>query len=187
MNTVIKIVFMLSAAQISLYAENMNSVVGDGAVIRDIAGTVEVKLPGADDWTPAEAGMFIANNTSISTGFKSTAILVLGESLVTVRPLTRLTLDELIRGQSNDTVALSLRTGRIRAEVRPPAGGKTDFTVRAPVATASVRGPAFDLDPVNLNVTEGLVRYIVTGTGAAVSVGAGRSSAVNTESPSGLE
>ncbi|MDR0402067.1 MAG: FecR family protein [Treponema sp.] len=187
MNTVLKIVFMLMAARISLYAQNTNSAAGSGAVIRDIAGTVEVMLPGAADWIPAKAGMFIANNASISTGFKSTAVLVLGESLVTLRPLTRLTLDELIRGQSNDTAVLSLRTGRIRAEVKPPSDGKTEFTVRTPTATASVRGTVFDLDPMNLNVTEGLVRYAVTGTGAAVSVGEGRSGAVNTESPLGLE
>jgi hypothetical protein len=56
-----------------------------------------------------------------------------------------------------------------------------------PVATASVRGTVFDLDPLNLIVREGSVQYTVTGTGAAVSVGAGRSGALNAESPSGLE
>ncbi|MDR0403803.1 MAG: FecR family protein [Treponema sp.] len=131
--------------------------------------------------------MLIENDTSISTSFKSTAILVLGESLVTVRPLTSLTLDELIHSQSNDMAALSLRTGRIRAEVRPPTGGKTDFTIRTPAAIASVRGTVFDLDPVNLSVTEGLVRYTLTGTGAAVSVHGGRTGAVDTKSPSGFE
>jgi hypothetical protein len=187
MNTVFKIAFMLLAARIFLYAQNTKGAAGSGALIRDIAGTVEVKLPGAAEWIPAEEGMSITNNTAISTGFKSAATLVLGESLVTLRPLTRLSLEELIRGQSNDRAALSLRTGRIRAEVRPPAEGKTDFTVRMPTVTASVRGTVFELDPVNLNVREGLVRYTLTGTGAALSVGAGRSGAVNRESPSGLE
>jgi hypothetical protein len=187
MKAITKIVLLLLVARISLYAQNTGDAAGSGALIRNIAGTVEVKLPGAEEWIQAEEGMSITNNTAISTGFRSTAVLVLGESFITLRPLTRLTLEELILGRSNEGAALSLRTGRIRAEVKPPAEGKTNFTVRMPAVTASVRGTVFDLDPLNLSVREGRVLYAAAATGAALSVGAGRSGAVNTETPLGLE
>jgi hypothetical protein len=136
-----------------LFAQN------PGAFIRETAGTVELKHPGQTDWTPAKPGDRIEGTSVISTGFKSTAVLSIGNSTVTVRPLTRLSLEELLTGDGNEQVSLALRTGRIRAEVRPPAEGKTEFKVRSPIATASVRGTIFELDPVNLRVSEGTVRY----------------------------
>jgi hypothetical protein len=129
------------------------------AFFRELSGTVEIKAPGSALWVNAAAGDRIEKNTLISAGFKSTAVLVLGDSIITVRPLTRLSLEEIIRNQNNEQVNLYLHTGRVRAEVKPPAGGKTDFTVRSPVATASVRGTSFEFDTERLLVGEGLVQY----------------------------
>jgi hypothetical protein len=136
-----------------LFAQN------PGALIRETAGTVELKHSGQAEWIPAKPGDPIEGDTVISTGFKSTAVLSIGNSAVTVRPLTRLSLEELLTGDGNEQVSLALRTGRIRVEVRPPVEGKIEFKVRSPIATASVRGTVFDLDPVNLQVSEGTVRY----------------------------
>ncbi|MDR2369848.1 MAG: FecR family protein, partial [Treponema sp.] len=105
-------------------------------------------------------------------GFKSTALLVVGSSTITVRPLTRLTLEEIQNITGGESARLLLQTGRIRAEVKPPAGATADFTVRSPIATASVRGTSFDFDGVNLSVDEGLV-HVAGGNGSAVYVGAG--------------
>jgi hypothetical protein len=143
------------------------------AYIRDFSGTVEVRTPGSALWVPAQAGQKLSRETIISTGFKSTALVVLGNSTLTVRPLTRLSLKELQSGGGNETVSLNLQTGRIRADVSPPAGGKTEFTVRSPTATASVRGTSFDFDGVNLQVDEGRV-YVSGGDGTAVYVAAGQ-------------
>jgi hypothetical protein len=129
------------------------------AVIREISGTVELKQNDQTDWIPAQAGEAIAVSTVISTGFKSTAIIGVGNSTLLVRPLTRLSLRELISRDETETVELNLRTGRVRVEVTPPAGSKTDFTVRTPTVTASVRGTVFDIDTLNLRVIEGTVRY----------------------------
>jgi hypothetical protein len=146
------------------------------ATIREISGKVEIKSPGAD-WVPAVQGQPLEKDALISTGLKSTALIALGNSVLTVRPLTRLTLEELqetrAEGQAgNEQVRLSLQTGRIRAEVAPPAGGKTSFTVRSPSATASVRGTAFEFDGKKLFVREGKVR-LSGGDGIAVYVSAG--------------
>jgi hypothetical protein len=135
-------------------------------------------MPGSAEWVPAGAGMTIEQATLVSTGFRSTAILALGNSTIVIQPLTRLSLEEIIERQGDEQVDVYLRTGRVRAEVRPPAGGKTDFNVRSPVATASVRGTIFDFDTVNLNVTEGRVEF--TGaTGSLAVVREGEASSVD--------
>jgi hypothetical protein len=147
------------------------------AVIRDLAGTVEVKAPRADAWTAAYRGQVLDIDMLISTGFKSTAVIVLGNSVLTVRPLTRLSLTELSRVQDNEKVEFRLQTGRVRAEVKAPAAGQTDFTVRSSAATASVRGTVFEFDTLNLLVSEGAVEFSGA-AGAPVVVDAGRASSV---------
>jgi hypothetical protein len=142
------------------------------AVFREIHGTVEVKAPGEAKWSPAEEGQSIDREAMVSTGFKSTAVIGLGNSILSVQPLTRLSLEEIREMAGNERVDISLRTGRIRADVKPPAGGKTEFTVRSPSATASVRGTSFEFDGIRLRVEEGRVH--VTGndrSGTYVGVG----------------
>jgi hypothetical protein len=58
-----------------------------------------------------------------------------------------------------ENVSLNLDTGRIRVDVAPPAGQMTNFTVRSPNATASVRGTSFEFDTINLKVEEGRVIF----------------------------
>jgi hypothetical protein len=147
-------------------------------IIQTVTGKVETKAANAD-WINAAAGQVIDNATIISTGFKGTAEVKLGNSILTVGPLTRLTLQEISEEQGgNETVTLNLQTGRVRADVKPPSGGKTDFTVRSPTATASVRGTTFEFDGIGLTVGQGLVN--LSGTdGTAVNVSAGHSVATN--------
>jgi hypothetical protein len=145
-----------------LFAQNQR------AFIREITGTVELKAHGSADWIPGKAGDRILPNTVISTGFRSTALLAIDNSTIVIRPLTRLTLEELLEQDGTEQVSLSLRTGRIRANVTPPAAGRIDFSVRSPIATASVRGTAFDFDTLNLHVSEGMVRF-APAQGAALS------------------
>jgi hypothetical protein len=150
----------------------------ENASFREINGTVEIKAPGSTVWAKAVSGDRIAKNTLVSTGFKSFAILVVGDSIITVRPVTRLTLEEIVRNQNGEQVNLRLQTGRIRAEVKPPVGGQTNFTVRTPTATASVRGTSFDFDTETLRVSEGRVVYTLA-NGRTAEVAAGGVSYVN--------
>ena len=129
------------------------------AVIRDIAGTVEVKHAGNDAWEAAERGQTLSGDSSISTGFRSTALIALGNTLLTVRPLTRLTITELSQDRDPERVDLNLEAGRVRAEVNPPDNAGIDFTVRSPAATASVRGTVFEFDTYNVTVVEGAVEF----------------------------
>jgi hypothetical protein len=150
-------------------------------VIRDFAGTVEIKRASSAKWESARKGQIMENNTMISTGFRSTALIALGNSILTVRPLTRLTLVELSRMQDDEKVELRLQTGRVHAEVKKAEEGRTDFTVRSSAATASVRGTAFELDTRNLRVIEGTVEFSGLSGGAAL-IDAGHSSYTDEDS-----
>ncbi|MCL2066482.1 MAG: FecR family protein [Treponema sp.] len=153
------------------------------AFIRELTGTVGVKPPGAAEWTQAAAGDRIVKEASISTGFRSMAILVVGSSVITVQALTSLTLEEIINMSNTETVNLELRTGRIRTDVNPPAGVRTSFVVRTPMATASVRGTSFELDALNIRVSEGMVKYdpITTAGARPILVNAGQSSWIDAD------
>jgi hypothetical protein len=148
------------------------------AELLELSGRVEIKPPGSAAWIPAEEGMAVEKTAVISTGFKGAALLVLGNSTISIQPLTRLSLEEILERQGNEQVDVYLRTGRVRAEVRPPAGGKIEFTVRSPIATAAVRGTVFDFDTVNLTVAEGRVQFAAA-AGSPVPVRGGESSSVN--------
>jgi hypothetical protein len=150
------------------------------ALVREIRGTVEIKAPGAAEWKAAVTGQTLEKTALVSTGFRSTALIAIGNSLITVRPLTRLSLEEIILNQEGEQVTLNLRAGRIRADVKPPAEGKTDFSIRTPAVTASVRGTVFDFDGTRLAVEEGRV-HLGGQTVTGAYVGAGHSTAVAPE------
>jgi len=166
------LVFVLITAAVSLFAQN------SGAVIKELTGTVELKTSGSANWTPARAGAAIQKSTIISTGFRSTAILTIGNSTLTVHPLTRLSLEEIENQNQTETVNLKLSAGKVRAEVAPPSGGRTNFNVQSPSATASVRGTSFTMDSNSLQVQTGAVGYSST-NGSAVTVSSGCESYVD--------
>jgi hypothetical protein len=128
------------------------------ASIREYSGDVQVKAPGGE-WVPAQTGMSLDSSSMISTGFRSTAFLVLGNSTIVVRPLTRLSLEELASLGNDEKIALNLRVGRVRATVLPPDLGSIEFEVISPMVTASVRGTVFEFDTVNLTVQSGTVAF----------------------------
>ncbi|GHV91287.1 hypothetical protein AGMMS50268_17900 [Spirochaetia bacterium] len=147
------VLFLLCAGGWSLCAQT-----GQGRFL-EITGTVEIKTGAAAAWSPAAVEMEISRNTVISTGFKSMAVIALGNSTLTIRPLTKLTLEEILQKENDEEVSLYLDTGRVRAEVSPPPGGRTGFSVRSASVTASVRGTAFEFDTRHIQVDNGRVLY----------------------------
>jgi hypothetical protein len=153
------------------------------AQVREITGTVELKAPDQETWVNAVPGVYLEKDTLISTGFKSSAILTLGNSSLIVQPLTRLSLEEISARGNNERINVRLRTGRVRAEVRPPVGGKVNFTIKSHIATAAIRGTVFEFDTLNIRVAEGTVDFAPASTGRipprAVPVSAGENSFVD--------
>ncbi|MCL2443491.1 MAG: FecR family protein [Treponema sp.] len=153
-------------------------VFSQSGVIREFTGDVELKHAGSSVFVRASVGANVAHNTIISTGFRSTAIISIGNSVISVRPLTRLTLAEIQNVENTESVNINLQAGRVRVEVNPPAGTRTNLTVQSPSVTASVRGTVFEMNTDRITVNEG--RVFVTGTGGiAVIVDGGYSTHSN--------
>jgi len=150
------------------------------AVVKQFSGKVEVKQPG-QEWQPVQMSMTIAEGATVSTGFSSRLVLDLGQTEITVQPLTRMLLRELIKKGSTNVTSLTLSVGKIRAVVKAAPGEKSDFAIKGPDATAAVRGTEFTFD-VNLNNQaegfDGRVLLVSNTTGQALSVTAGTFGAV---------
>ena len=150
-------------------------------VIAEMSGTVELKTAGSTEFVHAKIGDSIAPNTIVSTGFKSTAMIKVGSATIVARHLTRLTLSEIADIQGTETVNMNLQAGRVRVDVKPPAGTKASFTVQSPHATASVRGTEFEQDTRTLSVSQGSVQF-QGASGAATMVYSGSESRVSMDS-----
>lgn len=128
----------------------------DGQVVT-VNGKVEFQ-DSTGIWKQLRQGDIIKSGTMISTGFKSEATLKLGASIITVRPLTRMTLTELIERENSVDTELYLEVGNVKAEVNSLNNKRNGFTVKSPVATASVRGTVFEMGD-ELRVTQGKVEF----------------------------
>ena len=128
-------------------------------VIAEFSGNVEIKRGGQTVFVPAKTGDILFSDTVVSTGFKSSALIIIGSTIITVRPLTNLSLSELIATAGTETVNVNLLAGRIRVDVKAPAGTRANMSVIAPAATASVRGTSFEFDTQKLAVLEGVVEF----------------------------
>ncbi|MCL2243507.1 MAG: FecR family protein [Treponema sp.] len=155
-------------------------------IIREISGTVEVKHAGAASFVTANVGDRLREDTIISTSFRSFAVVEIGHSTMTVRPLTRLSLTEIRTSNQEETLNVNLQSGRVRVDVKPPAGTKANMSVQSPSAVASVRGTSFEFDTRHVFVSDGSVSLAGT-RGQEVTINAGsegridiNSKAVNT-------
>ena len=157
-----------------------NSVWAQNGVIRELTGDVELKHSGSAVFVRASAGDTVSQNTIISTGFRSTAVIAIGSSLINVRQLTRLSLAEIQRAENAENINVNLQTGRVRVEVTPPAGTRTEFSVQSPSSTASVRGTVFETDGFNYSTVRGVID-VRGNSEPATMLSAGMSTFINTE------
>ncbi len=146
------------------------------AVIETVDGRVEVDLAGRG-WIPAQPGMALSSGDMISSSFGAAAVLRIGDAVLTVRPLTRLRVDELAEREGVLESELFLQVGRVRSELRSGGDRVQEFRLRSPVATAAVRGTQFEFDGVNLEVFDGSV-VLSNNFGQTRAVRARESSAV---------
>lgn len=131
------------------------------AVLESLKGKVEVKAPGSSVWVKATEGQVLSPEATLSTGFDSSAAVVIGKTTIQVKPLTRLTIDKLVEEAGTVKTSSFLRVGSVSASVKSAEGVKQEFKVQSPYSTASVRGTEFDFDGVKLKVREGLVALIL--------------------------
>ena len=108
-----------------------------------VKGKVELQKSG--QWRPAQNGDALDSGTLISTGFKSELTIKVDGSTIVVQALTRLRLDEIVKKGDVLSSKVYLDMGSIKANVKPAETKKVSFTVRTPVATASVRGTSGEI------------------------------------------
>jgi len=153
-------------------------------VIRSLSGTVEIKHRNSPDYITASAGDVVNEDTIIHTGFRSTAIIEIGSTVISVRALTRLTLTEIRASAQEEQLDISLQSGRVRVEVNPPSGTRANMTVRGPSSVASVRGTIFEFTTNALRVEQGTVIF-QGNRGYAITVNAGASSVIEWNNTAG--
>ncbi|MBT3273616.1 MAG: hypothetical protein HN368_10695 [Spirochaetales bacterium] len=128
------------------------------ATVQRVSGKVEIMRPG-ESWTSVSTGSSFPVGATISTGFRSSAVLLVAGSEITVLALTRMSVDDLVETPDTVTTSLNLRTGKVRAQVRSTEGKSINFRLRSPVSTAAVRGTEFVFDGFRLEVIEGAVQF----------------------------
>ncbi len=128
------------------------------ATVKEFSGKVEVK-PAGGDWQPVSLNMVVDQGSAVSTGFNSRLVLQIGLTQLSVKPLTRLLLQELVKRETTNVTGLDLKVGKVNANVKSAAGERSEFTLKGPASTAAVRGTEFDYDGYALQVTEGVVQF----------------------------
>lgn len=150
------------------------------AQVVSVSGKVEV-LNG-NSWKTLAAGDTLKSGDTVQTGFRSGAVLKIKDSTVNVAALTRMTVEQLSENSEKDNVRVFVKTGGVKSDVQKSNGKKVGFTVRTPVATASVRGTEFSVentfDSTQVNTTRGKV---------AVWSGKNSERVLSDENPSGGE
>lgn len=127
------------------------------AIVKSVTGKVEYSTNGST-WNDLKENMTLAKGSLISTSFKSTAVIAINDSLVHVKPLSRMSLDELTKTQGEVQTDLYLVSGKVQVEVKPRTKNEViTFNVKSAVATASVRGTGFIFDGTSLLVNHGKV------------------------------
>ena len=103
-------------------------------------GKVEKQQDGL--WVPIKEGEFLSKGTLISTGFRSSTTLKFEGSVISVSALSRLTISELLENENSRDTSIYLDAGKIKADIKTSDNKRVSFTVRTPIATASVKGTA---------------------------------------------
>lgn len=114
------------------------------AQVVSVSGKAEV-LNG-NTWKALSNGDTLKSGDTIQTGFRSSAVLKIKGSTVNVAALTRMTVEQLSENPEKDNVRVFVKTGGVTSDVQKTSGKKVGFTVRTPVATASVRGTEFSVE-----------------------------------------
>lgn len=129
------------------------------AQVSAFSGKAEVLSGG--NWKPLAVGDTLKNGDMVQTGFKSSLTLKIKDSTVDVAALTRMTVEQLAENPVKDNVRLFVDAGGVSSSVKKSGANKLVFTVRTPVATASVRGTEFSVqnnfDSVKVETTRGSV------------------------------
>ena len=131
MKKIVKILVLLTVAFYSFALDG---------IVMEVLGKVEKQVD--NSWIALKKGDVLVPGDIVSTGFKSEAVISIGESVITVKALTRMTIEQLYEKNKNHVSSIYLDVGSVSADVKPVTNKRVGFTVKTPAVTASVRGTA---------------------------------------------
>jgi hypothetical protein len=103
-------------------------------------GEVTVRRDGGA-WELAEAGRNLTEADEIATGVDSTAAVKFSDGTeMQLKELTQIRVGKLAGAAERKKVEIELRVGEVSASVKPRKTVDTNFDIKTPTATASVRG-----------------------------------------------
>ena len=148
--------------------------------IKRMSGEVTVRRPGGQ-WRLLEPTDVLTEDDEVATGVDSALELEIDGDLVDLREVTMIRLAKLQTREARRKILIELRVGEVNATVKPRQTVDTNFDIKTPTATASVRGTTFAVfyDPIAkaslISVKEGSVSVNPARSGPATQkVGAGK-------------
>lgn len=110
-----------------------------------IKNKVQYEYPTNNVWENVNVGDILHKKAIIKTGFNSNATFSFGKSRVVMGPITRITVEQAVSNLSEDAeTSIFIDRGKTFCTVNSERKDrKINFTVRSPVAAASVRGTKF--------------------------------------------
>lgn len=145
---------------------------GIEARVLSVSGKVQVQRNNV--WVDLKPNDVIRKGEMVQTGFKSEAQISITSSnqnsKLTIAPLSRLTIEQLVEGKGADKASVYVATGSVKSEIKKTEDRRASYTVRGPVATASVRGTVITMtngfDSVMLETAEGNAAFYPTANDA---------------------
>ena len=123
-----------------------------------VSTTGKVEILKGTSWEPVTKGTELSRGDIISTGFNSEAVLSIKNTTVKLASLTRMTVEQLAENDVKEQAQFFIDTGKVSANVKHAENKRTDFKVRSPVSTASVRGTDFSMRATGkISTNEGIV------------------------------
>lgn len=114
---------------------------GQKVTVVSVTGRAQRMMPdGKKKWVPLKAGDVLDELTIIRTGFRTTVVLRFADrGTMTIDGVTKIGLGEFRKSGRTATTRLGLKYGTFRAKVDSRVG-PSDWQVKTPTATLSVRG-----------------------------------------------
>ncbi len=138
------------------------------ASVKSITGDVTFK-EGDSNWKPVSAGMELKEGSYIMTAFESGCSLEFKDkSVLEVKELSKIQISQFALQAKNVKANVSLFNGKVKATVHRDIDTKTEFKVKTPVSTISVRGteeeiyysPGFGSQVQNISGVVEVMNYI---------------------------
>lgn len=106
-----------------------------------VEGDVTCKGDGDSGWKPVTVGMELKEGVYIMTAFESSCTLEFQDkSVLSVKELSKIQISKFALQAKSVNANVSLFNGKVKATVHRDIDTKTEFQVKTPVSTISVRG-----------------------------------------------